>query len=189
MFFIDKSLLKRNIYICVDSRLPPHPSQKDKWSSRTKAGELWVYRIWDRDADSEVGQGSVKSTVFSKGQWLVLYTAHGMEEGLQFKLSRSSCKPPCCSPCGWRWWRSVNAPPLIGRWSVARTLPTFQEPPGLCLCRQGGQTHLERRGQRISQLTFYMSITQNWKWDKHQIVGRKEKTVVTYMASPAAAGK
>lgn len=31
-----------------------------------------MYRIWDRDADSEVGQGSVKSTVFSKGQWLQL---------------------------------------------------------------------------------------------------------------------
>lgn len=35
----------------------------------------------DRDADGEVGQGSVKSTVFSKGQWLVLYTAHGVEGG------------------------------------------------------------------------------------------------------------
>lgn len=41
--------------------------------------------------------------------------------------------------------------------------------------------HLERKGQ-ISQLTFHMpKVRQTWDW--------WEKTVVTHMVSPAAAGK
>lgn len=99
----------------------------------------------------------------------MLCTAQGLTEGLQFKLSRSSCMPPCCSPCGWRWWRTVNALPPIGRWSVGQTPPTFQEPPDLCLCRQGGQMHLEGKGQRISQLQHSTCP----KWDKHGTGGRK----------------
>lgn len=41
--------------------------REGKWT------EYWT------ETDSEVGQGSVKSTGFYWGQWVVLYTAHRVE--------------------------------------------------------------------------------------------------------------
>lgn len=82
--------------------------------------------------------------------WLVLVL-------LRFNPSPFSCTPPSCSPCGWRWWRSADAPPLIGQWSVVPTPPTYLEPPGPCPCRPGGQTHLQWRRSKAVCITCLVS--------------------------------
>ncbi len=73
-FQIDESLFMRNIYINVDRAgftyiLLKETSKVQKKGRRTLGPQCTEY--WT-DADSEVGQGSVKSADFSKKQRLLL---------------------------------------------------------------------------------------------------------------------